>query len=55
MRRHGMESLRKSEKEDGVSKDDIKRYEEAMQKLTDDHVGTVDEELKRKEAELLDV
>lgn len=55
VRRHGMESLRKSEKEDGVSKDDIKRYEEELQKLTDDHVGSVDEELKRKEAELLDV
>lgn len=55
VRRHGMESLRKSEKEDGLSKDDIKRYEEELQKLTDDHVASVDEELKRKEAELLDV
>jgi ribosome recycling factor len=55
VRRHTMDALRKAEKEEGLSKDETKRHEEELQKLTDEHVATVDEEMKRKEAELLEV
>jgi ribosome recycling factor len=55
VRRHTHDELRKAEKEGGVSKDDIKRYEEDLQKLTDGHVATIDTEAKKKEADLLEV
>lgn len=55
VRRHAMDALRKTEKESEISKDDLKRYEDELQKLTDQHVALVDEEFKRKEAQLLEV
>jgi len=55
VRRHAHDELRKAEKEGGVSKDDIKRYEEDLQKLTDGHIATIDAEAKKKEADLLEV
>jgi ribosome recycling factor len=55
VRRHTMDAIRKAEKEEGLSKDDTKRNEDELQKLTDHHVAIVDEELKRKEADLLEV
>jgi ribosome recycling factor len=55
VRRHTMDAIRKAEKEEGLSKDDTKRNEDELQKLTDQHVAIVDEELKRKEADLLEV
>lgn len=55
VRRSTMDALRKAEKEVGLSKDETKRHEEELQKLTDAHVGDVDAEMKRKEAELLEV
>ncbi len=55
VRRHTMDALRKSEKEDGRSKDETKRHEDELQKLTDEHIARVDEHLKRKEADLLEV
>jgi ribosome recycling factor len=54
VRRHAHDELRKAEK-DGISQDEIKRHEEELQKLTDQHVALVDAEAKRKEAELLEV
>lgn len=55
VRRHTMDALRKAEKDEGLSKDDTKRHEDELQKLTDAHTGRVDDELKRKEADLLEV
>ncbi len=55
VRRQTMDQLRKAEKEEGLSKDETKRHEEELQKLTDQHVGRVDDEMKRKEADLLEV
>jgi len=55
VRRHTIDDLRKGEKEGGVSKDDLKRHEDEVQKLTDSHVAQIDQEYKRKEAELLEV
>lgn len=55
VRRHTIDDLRKGEKDGGVSKDDLKRHEDEVQKLTDAHVAQIDQEYKRKEAELLEV
>ena len=38
-----------------VGDDDERRSEERVQKLTDEHVHKIDEMLKRKEAEILEV
>ena len=50
-----LDELRKAEKDGGISKDDIKRYEDDLQKLTDGHIATIDAEAKKKEADLLEV
>jgi ribosome recycling factor len=55
VRRHANEELRKAEKEGDISKDDLKRSEEELQKITDKYVALVDVESKKKEAELLEV
>ncbi|HEY4669986.1 MAG TPA: ribosome recycling factor [Tepidiformaceae bacterium] len=55
VRRHAHDELRKAEKEGGISQDEIKRHEEELQKLTDQHIASVDDEGKKKEAELLEV
>ena len=55
VRRHAHDDLRKAEKEGGGSQDDLKRNEEELQRLTDQHIALVDSEGKRKEGELLDV
>lgn len=55
VRRHAHDDLRKAEKDGHISQDDIKRHEEELQKLTDQHVGLIDAEGKKKENELLEV
>lgn len=55
VRRHVHDELRKSEKEGGMSQDELKRLEEELQKITDQHIATIDGEGKRKETELLEV
>ena len=55
VRRHAHDELRKAEKEGLVSQDDLKRSEDELQKLTDQHVAVLDAEGKRKETELLEV
>lgn len=55
VRRHAIDDLRKTEKEGGVSQDDLKRSEEELQRITDRHIAAIDAESKRKEADLLEV
>lgn len=55
VRRHAHEELRKAEKDGDVSQDDLRRHEEELQKLTDQHTAVLDAESKRKEADLLEV
>jgi ribosome recycling factor len=55
VRRHAHDELRKAEKEHDISQDDLKRREDELQKMTDAHIGTIDAEGKKKEAELLEV
>ncbi|MBI4349814.1 MAG: ribosome recycling factor [Elusimicrobia bacterium] len=54
-RRDALEKVKKAQKAGEVSEDDQKRHEEAVQKLTDASVKTVDEMVAAKEKELLTV
>jgi ribosome recycling factor len=54
-RRDANTRLERLIKDEDVSKDDVHRAEERIQKLTDAHVAKVDEALKNKEAEVMEV
>lgn len=54
IRRDGADELKKL-KSEGVSEDEVKRQEEAMQKLTDKYVKEVDKLVHDKEAEVMEV
>ena len=55
VRRDCLEHLRKMEKEGQISEDDLKRAQERLQKLTDEHIVLADKTGARKEAELMEV
>jgi ribosome recycling factor len=55
VRRDGMDSLKKMEKDGKISQDEHRHQSEAVQKLTDDHIKKVDEALGAKEKEILQV
>ena len=47
--------MEKLEKDGTIGKDDLTRGEKELEKITGDHVNKIDEMLKHKEAELLEV
>ncbi len=55
IRRDAIEQLKRSEKEHEIGQDDLRRAESDVQKLTDSHVSEIDEQLKRKEQEIMEV
>jgi len=55
VRRDGLESLRKLEKEKSISQDDGRRAQDQLQKTTDGHTKLIDETGSAKEAEILQV
>jgi ribosome recycling factor len=55
VRRDVMHHLKEKVTKGEVGADEEHRGEERLQKLTDDHVKTIDEALKHKEAEILEV
>jgi len=55
VRRDGMDSLKKMEKDGDLSQDDRRLYEEEIQSMTDDHVNQIDEVLTNKDAEIMQV
>jgi ribosome recycling factor len=55
VRRHSKEEIDRSIKDGKTSEDDGRRAERELQKLTDRLVGEIDEMLKRKEQELMEV
>lgn len=55
IRRDGMDSLKKMEKDGEMSKDEQKGFEGDVQKLTDAFIGRIDESLKAKEVEIMQV
>jgi ribosome recycling factor len=50
-----MDDLKKAEKDSILNQDEHKRLEHEVQKLTDDAVKRVDESLKTKEHEIMQV
>jgi ribosome recycling factor len=55
VRRVGMDTLKKSEKESEISKDEQRDLGEDIQKLTDEHITIIDKLLVEKEQEILQV
>jgi ribosome recycling factor len=55
VRRDGIETLRKQEKDGDISQDEQKKLEREIQSLTDDHIKRVDETLAQKDKEILQV
>jgi ribosome recycling factor len=55
IRRDGMDALKKMEKDGEISEDRLHSLSDEVQKLTDQYVAKVDEALKGKEAEIMQV
>jgi ribosome recycling factor len=55
VRRHAKEELERLKKDGEISEDDLNRSEKELQRLTDQHVGEIDELLAHKERELMEV
>ena len=55
IRRAAKEAIEKLEKDGHIGKDDLARAEKELEKITSDHVAKIDELLKHKESELLEV
>ena len=55
VRREAMDDLKKAEKDTVISQDEHKRLETDVQKLTDEAIKRVDEALKTKEHEIMQV
>lgn len=54
-RRDGNEELKRLQKESKITEDDLRKAEAEIQKLTDQYVHQVDQILKKKEDEILEV
>ena len=55
VRRDAMDLLKKHSHDSGVTEDDEKKAEKALQKLTDDYAGKIDKHLATKEKEIMTV
>lgn len=55
VRRDANDSVKKQEKEKELTEDDRKDFETKIQKLTDDHIARIDELIKHKEKEIMEI
>jgi ribosome recycling factor len=55
IRRHAKDALDKLQKDGDAGEDDIRRAEKQLDEVTNKHAATIDDILKHKEAELLEV
>jgi ribosome recycling factor len=55
VRQHGIEALRRLEKDSGISQDEQRKLQTDIQHLTDDHIKHIDEALAQKDKEILQV
>lgn len=55
IRRDALDDVKKLKKDNAISEDDEKRYENEIQKMTDDSVKKIDEMLAQKEKDILQV
>ena len=54
-RKDANDEIKARQKKEGLSEDDVHREEKEVQKLTDQYIGKVEEMLKHKEAEVMEV
>jgi ribosome recycling factor len=55
VRRDGMETLKKLEKDHKIGQDEHHKFAEELQKLTDTHIRDIDQLLHSKEQEIMQV
>src|SRR5947208_494443 len=55
VRQHGIEALRRLEKDSEISQDEQRKVQGDIQHLTDDHIKRIDETLTQKDKEILQV
>jgi ribosome recycling factor len=55
VRRDALHQLKEAEKNGETGADDVRRAEDRLQKVTDEHVQAIDAALKAKEAEIMEV
>ena len=55
VRRDAMDAIKKKGKEDGISEDEIKEYQDDVQKSTDKYVAKIDAAVEEKSKEILTV
>lgn len=55
IRRDAMDAIKKKGKEDGISEDEIKEYQDDVQKSTDKYVANIDAAVEEKSKEILTV
>ena len=55
IRRDTIQSVKKIEKEEKISEDDIKRFSDDIQNLTDDFIGKLNLSQSIKEKEILEI
>jgi len=55
VRRHGMDTLKRTEKDGEISEDQHRDYGQQIQELTDAHIKKIDELFSAKEAEIMQV
>lgn len=55
VRRDALDGIKKLKKDNAISEDEEKRYENEIQKLTDESIKKIDDELARKEKDILQV
>jgi ribosome recycling factor len=55
VRQHGIEALRRLEKDSEISQDEQRKLQNDIQHLTDDHIKRIDETLAQKDKEILQV
>ena len=55
VRREGVDSLRKMERDKSISQDENRRSQDSLQKTTDTHIKAIDEVAATKESEIMEV
>jgi len=54
-RRHANDDIKKLEKNNEITEDELKSAEKEVQKITDEHIAKIDQMVKAKEAEIMEV
>ena len=55
VRRDANDEIKHRQKDEGLSEDDVRREQAEVQKLTDQYIARIDELMKHKEAEIMEV